>query len=80
MFDQFAASNGEEQGTVQSTALFCIYLDCLSTKLKRSGYGCYIILYTFPYHPSGRMAQLFRASAQCFYPSSILGQGKIMID
>ena len=39
---QFAVSNGVKQGAVQSPVLFCIYLDGLFTKLKKSGFGCYI--------------------------------------
>ena len=35
--------NGVKQGGVLSAKLFTLYIDCLFTELKQSGYGCIIL-------------------------------------
>jgi hypothetical protein len=42
MSDKFVASNGVKQGGIISPTLFCLYIDDLLVKLRKSGYGCYI--------------------------------------
>lgn len=38
----FSTSNGVKQGGILSPILFCVYMDELISRLKKSGVGCYI--------------------------------------
>ena len=40
--ERFGVSNGVRQGAVSSCILFCVYLDILIKRLRKSGVGCHV--------------------------------------
>ena len=38
----FDTQNGVRQGGVLSPILFCVYMDELFTRIRKSGYGCHV--------------------------------------